>query len=169
LQLLVALVCTHDLGHCYVHVFGAGVSGVGVRLLSAWLWASSRLYIMDPVVFSAELRFAMHGPPRRLAHSVRPSAAHKQPSTQSARLTSRVSEFLARTSLLTSGRRSTAPWRSQMTELSVALAEEQSAASLAAERLETEASERARLQHELQNAQVSSPRIFLTGSCESLA
>ncbi|XP_059479308.1 axoneme-associated protein mst101(2) isoform X2 [Neocloeon triangulifer] len=41
----------------------------------------------------------------------------------------------------------------RMNELTVALAEEQSAAHLAAERLEAESAERSRLQHELQNAQ----------------
>ncbi|XP_065348989.1 uncharacterized protein Mhcl isoform X1 [Cloeon dipterum] len=41
----------------------------------------------------------------------------------------------------------------RMNELTVALAEEQSASHLAAERLKTESVERSRLQHELQNAQ----------------
>jgi hypothetical protein len=142
-----------DLGHCACTFLERERARRGRGCLAEGQPAAER--IMDPVVFSAELRFAMHGPPRRLAHSVRPSAAHKQPSTQSARLTSRVSEFLARTSLLTGGRRPAAPCRAQMNELSAALAEEQSAASLAAERLDAEAAERARLQHELQNAQVS--------------
>jgi hypothetical protein len=41
-----------------------------------------------------------------------------------------------------------------MNELTVALAEEKIATSIASERLETVNVERARLQHELQNAQV---------------